>query len=1103
MHYIPPTLTTVVAPAEDTKVSAPNPAIPLYVLTAVVGALLGADTILTWINAPSLNVYRTPLGFRLALLAAVLGGARILYQTLEGLFEGRIGADLALTLACLAAIIMGEPSVAALVVFIALCGESLEGYIGSRATRAISRLFALRPSTARVMRDGQELDLPLEQVVVGDVVVVRPGERIPCDGSVVTGISAVDQSALTGESLPVDKRAGDAVYTGTLNQFGALTFAVEKVGRETTFGQIVEMVVAATNRKTDLERTADRLARYFLPAVLIIALATLLGWRFTAGNWRAGWLPALAVLVVACPCPLILATPSAVLAALAWLARSGVVIKGSAALERLARIDIVVFDKTGTLTTGTLTIGDVFCFGLITPEDVLRIAAAAERYSEHLLGRLIVEEAGRRQLDIPVPQEFTAHPGAGVVAWVSKRTLQGSDPQQHLLLRGGPDDLCQIRVGNGRFFESQGLHVADHLQGWLTTLDDSGQTPILVAVQDTVIGMIGARDTVRAEARDVLQTLRSESDRKLSFALLTGDRLAPARQIVNSVGAFETVTAELLPADKARWIDTEQQAGRRVLMVGDGINDAPALATATVGIALGGVGSQIASEAGDIILMGQPLTPLPGLLRLSRELVRVIQQSIYWFAFGLNGIGVLLCAVGWLNPVGAALFHEVASLAVMLNALRLLWFERWNTSGVGRFATSCGRCVEITIDTLSPSRAAQSLVRHWSLITRLSLAGAAAVWLLSNLVLIRADEQALVTRFGKHQAVLSPGLYWRWPLPFERVHREQVDQLRCIQLGFRATGVSETTEEFTLGPIEWQAEHNEPGYQPISAEADMLSGEEVPVELTAEVLYRIRDFSQYKYGAANVEDVLRGLAERSIRQTVGRWGMEDVLTAKRTELASHSLQLIQKGSQSYGLGIEVVSLNLLDVHPPVAIVPNYRDVANALEEREQLLNEAQATYVRELFSAVGETGVKSLEGAAQAEGPNAGKLQPDQLPAWKLDDTIWSSLVAGKPDQPALAGRAGAMLEGARQSEAEQVQAASSDAERFVTLLVPYQAQPWLTRLHLYWTSLEKSLSGSALTIVDPATKGRQQLFLSDAPPADAVPPPIITTPPAPRDTEP
>jgi heavy metal translocating P-type ATPase len=1102
MHYIPPTLTAVAPPSEQAAVDVPNPAVPLYVLTAVVGLLLGADTLLSWIDVPSWNVYRTVFGFRLALLAAVVGGARILYQTLEGLLDGRIGADLALTLACLAAIVLGEPSVAALVVFIALCGESLEGYIGSRASNAILSLFALRPQTARVVRDGQEFDVPLAQVLVGDIVVVRPGERIPCDGSVVTGTSSIDQSALTGESLPIEKRVGDSVYAGTLNQLGALTMAVEKIGRETTFGQIVELVSTAANRKTELERTADRLARYFLPAVLLIACLTLLGWRFAAGNWRAGWLPALSVLVVACPCPLILATPSAVLASLAWLARNGVIIKGSAALERLALVDTIAFDKTGTLTTGEPSIGDIFCFGLLTADDVLRIAATAERYSEHVLARMIVAEATRRELDVPVPQNFTAHPGAGVIATVSRAALQGIGGGQALLLRPGPDDTCQIRVGNLRFFESQNLPVGDSLQGWLTALDESGQTPILVAVQETVIGIIGATDTVRSDAAEILRTLRQTGIK--TFALLTGDRLAPATQAVKSIGFFDTIAAELLPADKARWIEARQQLGGQVLMIGDGINDAPALATAAVGVALGGVGSPIASEAGDIILMGQPLAPLPGLLRLSRELVRVIQQSIYWFAFGLNGVGVLLCATGRMNPVGAALFHEAASLAVMFNALRLLWFERWGTSSTGRFATRCGQCFEQSIEALSPSRAAQVLVRYWTLIIRLSLATAAAVWLLSNLVLISADEQALVTRFGKQRDVLDAGLYWRWPWPFERVQRETVGRLRSLQLGFRANGVREADDNFLVGPIEWQAEHQDASYQPISAEADMLSGEEVPVELTAEVVYQIQDLQQYFYGAAKTEDVLRGLAERSLRQAVGRLGLEDILTGRRRELAQQSLNLIRQGAASYQLGIEIVGVNLLDIHPPVAIVPTYRDVANALEEREQLLNEAQTTYIREMFSSVGEAGAQALEAAGQARPDSkepiarsptkppsrkkvAGKKLTAELPPWKLDDAIWTSLEQAQPAGGLIAGQAGVLLNSARQSEIEQVQEALGDADRFQQLLVPNQSQPWLTRLHLYWNTLEQALGASTLTVIDPAAKGRQNLLMLETPTTPAL----------------
>lgn len=1075
MHYIPPTLTEVVAPSEQSESSPQFSPIPLYMLTALVGVLLGMDQVLAWINSPDWNVYRTLFGIKLPLLTAVAGGSRILYQTLEGLFEGRIGADLALTIACLAAIVLGEPAVAALVVFIALCGESLEGYIGSRASNSLMSLFKLRPKLARVVREGQELDLELNLVRVGDVMVVRPGERIPCDGVIITGQSSVDQSALTGESLPIEKSPGDPVFTGTLNQFGAITCTVEKVGSQTTFAQIVELISQATSRKTDLERTADRLARYFLPAILLTALTTLIGWRFSAGTWRAGYLPALSVLVVACPCPLILATPSAVLAALAWLARHGVIIKGSAVLERLAQVDTVAFDKTGTLTTGQLSVGDVFCFGMMKPDDVIRIAAAAERYSEHPLARLIVGEADQRQLNVPVPKEVTATPGGGVTALISRAAIQGSSPDQSLILRAGLDDFCHIRVGNLRFFETNGLHVTAALDSWLQSMDQNAQTPILVAVQDTVVGMIGATDTVRPEARDLLNQLASDGIR--SFALLTGDRLASAKAVADAVGRFDEIASEQMPADKARWIEARQSAGAKVLMVGDGINDGPALAIATVGAALGGVGAQIASEAGDIILMGPPLAPLPGLLRLSREVVRVIRQSIQWFAFGLNGIGVLLCATGQLNPVGAALFHEVASLAVMLNALRLLWFENWESTRFGQTVEGCGRCLDLSLEYLSPSRAASALARHWSLLLKLSCAAILSTWCLSNLVVIRSDEQALVTRYGQHFATLSAGIYWRWPAPFEKVYRERIQAVRSLQLGFRSSRPAESLDDLELGPIEWQAEHNDSNYQPMTFEADMLSGEEIPVELTAEVLYRIIDLRQFLYGAKDVELILRGISERAVRQSVSRLAMEQILTSQRRELALESLRQIKERVRICQLGIEVTDVNLLDVHPPVAIVPNYRDVANALEEREQLLNEAASTYIRETYSAIGEAGVGIVENRTNKAieiGPNG------EVPDWNLTDTVWSRLIHTTNDHSIVAGRAGAALQEARQSELEQKYAAESDAIRFDALLAPYRAQQWLTRIHLYWETMEKALSKTQLTIVDPSAKGRHQMLFTD-----------------------
>ena len=297
---------------------------------------------------------------------------RILYQTLEGLFEGRVGADLALTVAALAAIILGEQMTAALVVFIALCGESIEGYTLDRAQSAIRRIFRLRPALAHVVRDGREFDLPVEEVRVGETVTIRPGERIPVDGVVTEGVSAVDQSALTGESIPADKAVGEEVFTGTLNQYGSLSVKAAKVGSETTLAKVVQLVVEATRQKTPLERTADRLARIFLPFVLGAALITLIGWRLSAGAWSDGFRPALGVLVVACPCPLILATPTAVIAAMAWLARTGVVVKGSVALERLATIDTIAFDKTGTLTRGQLQLGDIFA---VPPLDAIRTPA--------------------------------------------------------------------------------------------------------------------------------------------------------------------------------------------------------------------------------------------------------------------------------------------------------------------------------------------------------------------------------------------------------------------------------------------------------------------------------------------------------------------------------------------------------------------------------------------------------------------------------------------------------------------------------------------------------------------------------------------------------
>lgn len=1090
---------------------------PVYLLTLVVGVLLLGDFVIGAAENPDWLAYRSLAGFRLALLAAVLGGARILYHTLEGFFLGRIGADLALTIACLAAILLGEHTVAALVVFIALVGESIEGYTVDRATRAIRGIFSLCPRQAHVLRDGREQDLPVTELAPGDEVVVRPGERIPADGRVHSGASAVDESALTGESLPVDKSAGDGVFAGSLNQFGALTVTVEKVGEETTVGQIARMVAEATARKTPLERTADRLARYFLPVVLLAAAATLVGWRIQSGTWSAGWMPALAVLVVACPCPLVLATPSAVMAAMAWLARNGVVIKGSIALERLAGIETFAFDKTGTLTRGELQLGDVVVTSGIDAAELLRLAAAAERQSEHLLARVIVREAESRNVVVPAARAFSVLPGQGVTATLDVSAVPP------ILRQNAVDDSSQtllILVGNRRLLGTHGIDISPEWEAALARLDARGQSTLLVALatgarppetgadspplrpRGEVLGLVGVNDTLRAEARIVLDELRDLGIR--SFALLTGDRREAAAGIAGAVGTIDHLGAELLPLDKAAWIEEQTRAGRQVAMVGDGVNDAPALAAATVGLALGGVGSDLAAEAGDLVLMGDPLAPLPGLVRLSRQLVRVIRQGIYLFAFGMNGLGILLGACGVLSPVGGALFHEFASLAVMLSALRLLWFERRETTWLGRLGCRCGTYAEQLANALSPSRVIYGVLTHRALL--LKLAGSALVmfWLTSNFVLLSEAEQALVIRCGKYETTLGAGWHPRWPAPFEDVRRIEVDRLRALPLGFRVTEPLATADRGAfVPPVEWQTEHVEKNYLPVAAESQFLTGDETALELTAEVHYRIRDLKTYLLKCAAPEAALRAAAESAVRQVVSQRTLDGLLADARPAVESECLLRLRQSGTTLDLGLEIIRFTLLDVHPPPQVVPAYRDVANALEEREQAINLAEARHARLVLSAAGERAVRRLNRSARPAEAASGRESSTtgDIADWRLDDRLWAELTDESGGEMLLSGEGAARLLAARRDQTRTIEDSRGREARFQGLLPVVRAHPLLTRFQLYWEEIERALAARPLTILDPRATGRRHLWLAD--PERFIPPPLPQAPPAALDGSP
>lgn len=1048
--------------------------VPIYLLTAAVGLLLAADLLIGFVDDPAWNPYAVIWGNRLSMWAAILGGLHIFYQTVEALVAGKVGANLALIIAMVAAILLREYTTAALIVFVALCGESIEGYTIDRARSAIRGIFNLCPTVAHVVRNDRETDVPISEVQVGETVVVRPGERISVDGRVAAGASSVDQSALTGESLPIDKRPGDSVFTGTLNQFGSLSIIADKVGDETTLAQVIRLVGEAAERKAPLEKTADRFARLFLPIVLFIAGATLVGWRLYSGAWTAGFQPALSVLVVACPCPLILATPTAVMAAMAWLARTGVVVKGSAALERLAQVDTFAFDKTGTLTRGELVLGDVFAVEPLNDAELIRLAAVAEKRSEHLIARLIVREAESRGAAIADATEFHAHPGAGVVAAVRATVLgrwafDESSQQPH-------EQLQTVTVGSRKFLEGQEFEIPPEIDQRVTAAEAAGQTILLLAVEDQILGVIGVRDAVRPESHSVLADLRSEGISQV--IVLTGDREPAAREIAAALGYVDEIHADLLPADKARWIEAEHAKGRHVAMVGDGVNDAPALATATVGLALGGVGSDIAAEAGDLVLMGDPLRPLPGLLRLSRQLVSNIRQSIFIFAFGFNALGMLLSVVGVLNPVAAAVFHEISSLAVMLNAMRLLWFERWAETRLGRLSDALTNLAEWTADALSPSRGVFRIIENRAVIAGVLLPLAGIVWLCSNLIVLADDEQAVVTRYGQYVDTLSSGLHWRFPPPFERVYRERVGSLRAVQIGFREDRPQQSNDEFPSPPVEWLSQHPDPMSEITSSEVLVMTGEEVPVELAAELQFRIADLKNYLFGIAEPEPTLRGIAENCIRRIAATVSLEALLTDDRAAIEQQCLAAIRDRVAQYGLAVEVVDLNLLDIHPPKAVIPDYRDVADALEQREQFINEAEAYYASRVLSAAGERAIRVLSEQAKADESEP-STTAGRRTEWNLTDSLWQELAAdGK--QPILSGEAAATLFAARQEQTGRVQAASGSASRFESLLDTYRDQPELTARQLYQRAVTQALGARPLTIVDPKAAGRQHLMLID-----------------------
>ncbi|MCL5951743.1 MAG: cadmium-translocating P-type ATPase [Chloroflexi bacterium] len=593
----------------------------LVVFVAVVGEWLGLFEQLT---------DRVP--WYLWLAAILVGGYPIFLNVLRATLKRQVLSHTLMTLGVLAAVAVGEWATALVVVFFMRVGDYAERFTTERARRAVKDLTAMAPQTARVEREGKEEQVPIDQVQVGDIVIVRPGDQIPVDGTVLSGQATVDQSTITGESMPVEAGAGARVYGASIAKLGSLRVRTDHTGADTTFGRVIKMVEEAEAHRANVQTVADRFSSYYLPVVAGIAFLTFL--------IRRDPLATAAVLVVACSCSFALATPIAMLASIGAAAKRGVLIKGGKYLETLARADVLLVDKTGTLTLGRPQLTDVVPLNGLSEDEVLTFAASAERYSEHPLAEAVRSLAHERGLTLSEPHGFESLPGLGVRAAVNG---------------------ARVGVGNQRLVAGREPSAAT------AELQSQGKTLLWVSVNEALAGVLAAQDTLRSEVPSALAEARTLGIRHIE--LLTGDNERTASALAKAIGvAFR---ANLLPEDKIRIVKEYQAQGHIVMMVGDGVNDAPALAQADVGVAMGAAGTDVAVEAAHVALMREDWSLVPETVRIARRTMRVVKGNIGFTAV-YNILGLSLAALGFLPPVLAAAAQSLPDLGILANSARLL-----------------------------------------------------------------------------------------------------------------------------------------------------------------------------------------------------------------------------------------------------------------------------------------------------------------------------------------------------------------------------------------------------------------------------------------------
>lgn len=584
-----------------------------------------------------------------AWVTVVISGIPLLYLAVWRIIYNpgisKISSALLITVAMIAAIMIGDLFAAGEVAFIMALGEILEDMTTNRAKKGLKRLICLAPTQGRRIFDGKEEMIPAEEIKGDDILRILPGETIPVDGVIVSGETSVDQSIMTGEALPVDKNVGDEVFCGTINRFGAIDIRATKVGEDSSLKKLIRMVQEAEDKKAPMARIADKCASWLVPVAMVIAII--------AGIVTQNIVRAVTVLVVFCPCALVLATPTAIMAAIGQATKHGVIIKSGEALEKMGKVDTIAFDKTGTLTYGKLEVSDLISFEDGRDENtLLSLAASAEAKSEHPLGKAIISCAKEKGVEILESDDFRMTTGKGIYAEVSGRGL-----------------LC----GNEKFLTENGVSISAEIVAKLEELRAQGKASILVADGKTCIGIVALSDVLRPEAAEMVSKLNGMNT---STVLLTGDNKMTADYFASKVGIPE-IRAELLPEQKVENIVALQKSERTVCMIGDGVNDAPALKTADVGVAMGSMGSDIAVEAADIALMSDDISKIPYLKRLSNATVKTIKFSIT-LSMCINFLAVALSVLGVLNPTTGALVHNAGSCFVVLIAA-LLYDRKFDT----------------------------------------------------------------------------------------------------------------------------------------------------------------------------------------------------------------------------------------------------------------------------------------------------------------------------------------------------------------------------------------------------------------------------------------